>query len=161
MAAKFTGPHVLNGRITVMKIHNAPHWLPAAAAAPARPAPASGARSFGRLLDELRQPDPPAATSAAAAAPADSAPGPEGAALQEMEASLELLERYRERLSQSRFRLRDLEPLVASLEAGLPALERELAALPPDSALKPLLQETMVLGAAESARFRRGDYLDA
>ncbi len=143
-----------------MKIDHRIQWSPPAESPAARPGPAAGCPSFSNVLDSLGRSasteEPLATTAVTGAHRAE-----ESAALAGLEDCLDRLDDYRERLAQPCFSLRDLEPLVESLETGLPALADQCAALPDDCGLRPLIQETMVLSATETARFRRGDYLDA
>lgn len=78
---------------------------------------------------------------------------------QEVGGVLDLLERYAEALGDPQRTLKDIAPLAEDLDQGAARLDRLAATLAEDDPLRSLTNDTAVLAAVESLKFRRGDFV--
>jgi hypothetical protein len=85
--------------------------------------------------------------------------GPTGAAQEMVDTVLSRLEIFQEALSRPGLSLKGLSPLAQALGKDSQHLDSLAKSLPPDSSLRPIVEEAAALTYTESAKFHRGDYL--
>jgi hypothetical protein len=77
----------------------------------------------------------------------------------DIEKTLNSLERFAGALADPNQTLKHIAPLADELASEAETLDRAGKSIPDDHPLKPVIEQTAVLAAVESAKFKRGDYI--
>ena len=141
-----------------MKIQDISLLLPS----PPKPgSPPAGETSFAQVLQEAAAGKEKAAPALDATAALSLPPAPQtwDKALQTLNRALLYLENFQESLAQTDLNLKNLAPLVEKLEEYPRQLDNLAQSLPPNSPLRPLLEEAASLSWMASFKFNRGDFI--